>query len=65
VLRVLPLITRPFSSNPAAYRYLSESMRDWYDQHTLATLIAEAGWRDVEWLNLTFGAVALHRATNP
>jgi demethylmenaquinone methyltransferase / 2-methoxy-6-polyprenyl-1,4-benzoquinol methylase len=64
-LRLLPLITRPFSSNPAAYRYLTESMRGWYDQHTLATLIAKAGWREVEWLNLTFGAVALHRAVNP
>ena len=65
VLKILPLLTRPFSSNPAAYRYLAESMRDWYDQRTLATLIAGAGWRDVEWLDLTFGAVALHRATKP
>ncbi|HEU5469832.1 MAG TPA: demethylmenaquinone methyltransferase [Actinophytocola sp.] len=65
VLRGLPLLTRPFSSNPAAYRYLAESMRDWYDQRTLAGLIARAGWRDVEWLNLTFGVVALHRAVNP
>jgi demethylmenaquinone methyltransferase/2-methoxy-6-polyprenyl-1,4-benzoquinol methylase len=65
VLRLLPLITRPFSSNPEAYRYLAESMRDWYDQRTLAELIARAGWVNVEWLNLTFGAVALHRATNP
>jgi demethylmenaquinone methyltransferase/2-methoxy-6-polyprenyl-1,4-benzoquinol methylase len=65
LLRALPLITRPFSSNPAAYRYLAESMRDWHDQRTLAELIARAGWHDVEWLNLTFGAVALHRATRP
>lgn len=64
-LRLLPLITRPFSSNPAAYKYLAESMRDWHDQRTLATLIARSGWRDVEWLTLTFGAVALHRAVNP
>jgi demethylmenaquinone methyltransferase/2-methoxy-6-polyprenyl-1,4-benzoquinol methylase len=64
-LRALPLITRPFSSNPAAYRYLAESMRGWHDQRTLAELIATAGWHDVEWLNLTFGVVALHRATNP
>jgi demethylmenaquinone methyltransferase/2-methoxy-6-polyprenyl-1,4-benzoquinol methylase len=65
VLRALPLITRPFSSNPVAYRYLAESMRDWHDQRTLAELIAKAGWREVEWLDLTFGAVALHRAVRP
>ena len=65
MLRALPWITRPFSSNPQAYRYLAESMRDWHDQRSLAELIVAAGWREVEWLNLTFGAVALHRAVNP
>jgi len=49
----------------APYRYLAESMRHWHNQRTLAELIAKAGWRDVEWLNLTFGVVALHRATKP
>jgi demethylmenaquinone methyltransferase/2-methoxy-6-polyprenyl-1,4-benzoquinol methylase len=63
LLRALPLVARPFSSNAAAYRYLAESMRDWHDQRSLAELIARSGWRDVEWLNLTLGVVALHRAT--
>jgi demethylmenaquinone methyltransferase/2-methoxy-6-polyprenyl-1,4-benzoquinol methylase len=65
VLRLLPRITRPFSSNKDAYSYLAESMRDWHDQRALALLIAEAGWDEVEWLNLTFGVVALHRAVKP
>ncbi|TDV47020.1 demethylmenaquinone methyltransferase [Actinophytocola oryzae] len=65
VLALLPRITRPFSSNKAAYAYLAESMRDWHDQHALAVLIAEAGWDEVEWLNLTMGVVALHRAVKP
>ncbi|MFI7678663.1 demethylmenaquinone methyltransferase [Actinophytocola sp. NPDC049390] len=65
VLRLLPRITRPFSSNKEAYSYLAESMRDWHDQRELALLIAEAGWTEVEWLNLTFGVVALHRAVKP
>lgn len=65
VLRLLPKITRPFSSNKAAYAYLAESMRDWHDQRALALLMAEAGWDEVEWLNLTFGVVALHRAIKP
>lgn len=65
VLRGLPLVTRPFSSNGEAYAYLAESMRDWHDQRTVAEMIAEAGWGEVEWLNLTFGVVALHRAVKP
>ena len=65
VLRLLPRVTKPFSSNKEAYAYLAESMRDWHDQATLARLIAEAGWDEVEWLNLTFGVVALHRAVKP
>ena len=65
VLRLLPRITRPFSSNKDAYSYLAESMRDWHDQRELGLLITEAGWDEVEWLNLTFGVVALHRAVKP
>jgi demethylmenaquinone methyltransferase / 2-methoxy-6-polyprenyl-1,4-benzoquinol methylase len=65
VLRLLPFVTRPFSSNKDAYSYLAESMREWHDQRALALLIAEAGWDEVEWLNLTLGVVALHRAVKP
>lgn len=65
VLRMLPRISKPFSSNREAYTYLAESMRDWHDQRTLAEFVAKAGWAEVEWLNLTFGVVALHRAIRP
>jgi len=65
VLRLLPKVTRPFSSNKDAYSYLAESMRDWHDQRALAVLMTEAGWDEVEWLNLTLGVVALHRAIKP
>lgn len=50
------------SDNPAAYRYLGESILAWPDQEALATLMEEAGWVDIEWRNLTGGVVALHRA---
>jgi demethylmenaquinone methyltransferase / 2-methoxy-6-polyprenyl-1,4-benzoquinol methylase len=60
--RVAPAIARVVSSNPEAYRYLGESIKDWHSQRGLAELIAEAGWGEVEWMNLTFGVVALHRA---
>ncbi|TWF78172.1 demethylmenaquinone methyltransferase [Pseudonocardia hierapolitana] len=60
---VLPAIARRVSSNPEAYTYLGESIRDWPAQPELARRIAKAGWSDVAWRNLALGTVALHRAT--
>lgn len=63
LLAALPRMADLVSSNPAAYRYLAESILDWPDQPGLADLIASAGWSGVEWRNLSSGIVALHRAT--
>lgn len=63
LMRALPPIARRFSSNPDSYSYLAESIRSWPDQPSLATKIADSGWSDVEWRNLSGGIVALHRAT--
>jgi demethylmenaquinone methyltransferase/2-methoxy-6-polyprenyl-1,4-benzoquinol methylase len=65
ILRAMTLLGRFSSTNPEAYSYLAESMAAWPDQRTLAATIAAAGWRSVEWMNLTFGVVAIHRATKP
>jgi demethylmenaquinone methyltransferase/2-methoxy-6-polyprenyl-1,4-benzoquinol methylase len=65
LMRALPAIARRVSSNPDAYVYLAESIRSWPDQPRLAERIAEAGWVDVAWRNLTGGVVALHRARRP
>ncbi len=62
LMRALPPIARAVSSNPDAYVYLAESIRAWPDQSGLAARIADAGWHDVEWQNLSGGIVALHRA---
>lgn len=62
LMGALPGVARRLSSNPDAYVYLAESIRAWPDQEALSALIARAGWLDVEWLNLTGGIVALHRA---
>lgn len=62
--RVLPSLAKFAASNAPAYAYLAESIAAWPDQAALANLIAEAGWRTVEWKNLTGGVVALHRAWN-
>ena len=39
----------------------AESIQAWPDQRTLAGHLSEAGWRDVEWMNIHGGIVALHR----
>jgi demethylmenaquinone methyltransferase/2-methoxy-6-polyprenyl-1,4-benzoquinol methylase len=61
-MRALPTIARRVSSNPAAYGYLAESIREWPSQRELAGRVRAAGWADVAWRNLTGGIVALHRA---
>lgn len=57
---VLPALEK-FSSNDVAYDYLVESILAWHNQSELAQLMSRAGWRRVEWKNLTGGIVALHR----
>lgn len=59
---VLPAIAKRVSSNAEAYSYLGESIRDWSPQQELARRIADAGWGQVGWRDLSGGAVALHRA---
>lgn len=65
LMRALPVIATRVSSNPEAYRYLAESIREWPTQPQLAKRIAANGWTDVGWRNLTGGIVALHRARRP
>lgn len=65
LMRALPAIAQAVASNPEAYVYLAESIRDWPDQQGLARLMQQAGWSRVAFRNLTGGIVALHRAENP
>lgn len=62
LVAAIPKIASVVSSNPVAYDYLAESIQAWPDQSTLAAAIETAGWRQVEWRNLSSGIVALHRA---
>ncbi len=62
LVAAIPVIAGVVSSNRPAYEYLAESIQAWPDQAGLASLITAAGWRDVEWRNLSSGIVALHRA---
>ncbi|MDK8172642.1 demethylmenaquinone methyltransferase [Curtobacterium citreum] len=63
--RVLPGIARLSSSNPAAYRYLAESIEAWPDQQVLSQWLRGVGFTVVAHRNLTAGIVALHRGRKP
>ncbi|HUK70423.1 MAG TPA: demethylmenaquinone methyltransferase [Streptosporangiaceae bacterium] len=60
--RVLPSVASMVSSNPDAYSYLAESIKDWPDQAELARWLHAAGWSAVRWQNLSLGIVAVHSA---
>jgi demethylmenaquinone methyltransferase / 2-methoxy-6-polyprenyl-1,4-benzoquinol methylase len=62
LMKYLPQVATKVASNPEAYVYLAESIREWPDQQALSHLIQRAGWVDVQWRDLTGGVVALHRA---
>lgn len=62
LMRAVPAIARRASSNPEAYVYLAESIRNWPTQLELARRVAGAGWADVTWRNMSGGIVAMHRA---
>lgn len=61
----LPVVSKLASSNAVAYAYLSDSIHDWPDQHGVAVMMEAAGWKEIQWRNLTGGIVALHRAVRP
>jgi demethylmenaquinone methyltransferase / 2-methoxy-6-polyprenyl-1,4-benzoquinol methylase len=62
LMRTLPWIARRVATNSEAYVYLAESIRAWPAQDELARMIAESGWDEVRYRNLTGGIVALHVA---
>ncbi len=65
LMRALPAVARKVTSNPAAYVYLAESIRVWPNQEGLAGWVAETGWENCRYRNLSGGIVAVHRATKP
>ena len=58
----LPLMGRLVANDADSYRYLAESIRMHPDQETLASMMREAGFEDVNYQNMTGGIVALHKA---
>ena len=62
---VMPLVARAVSTDPEAYDYLADSIRDWPDQQTLSQWMRGVGFTRVAYRNLTAGVVALHRGHKP
>jgi demethylmenaquinone methyltransferase/2-methoxy-6-polyprenyl-1,4-benzoquinol methylase len=60
---VVPLLGALFASDPASYRYLHDSIRQFPPQTALAQELRDSGFREVYWRDLMFGIVALHVAT--
>ena len=57
---VIPRIGRAVTGDERSYRYLVESIRQHPDQEALRKMMAEAGFEDVYYHNLSGGVVALH-----
>lgn len=57
---LLPKTGEMVTGDSDSYRYLAESIRRHPDQQTLKSMIEEAGFSEVTYLNLTGGIVALH-----
>ncbi len=58
--KLLPKIGKFVAKDEDSYRYLAESIRMHPDQHTLQSMMEQAGFDEVRHVNLTGGIVALH-----
>jgi demethylmenaquinone methyltransferase/2-methoxy-6-polyprenyl-1,4-benzoquinol methylase len=63
--RVLPLLGRIISRDPAAYTYLPESVARFPRPPRMIELIAAAGFTAPSWTPYTLGIAGLYRATKP
>ena len=63
--RLLPHAARLFSRNPAAYRYLGDSIMQFPAPHRFVRLMDAAGLRGIEKYSLTLGITYLYIGINP
>ena len=59
--KLLPKMGEIVANDSESYKYLAESIRMHPDQQTLAGMMENVGFEQVEFYNLTQGVVALHR----
>ena len=62
---VIPRLGAWVAGNPAAYRYLVESIRNFPDQQGFVAMLEAAGLAAVGWRNLSFGIACIHRGIKP
>ncbi len=60
---ILPRLARRFSSNPAAYRYLADSIMNFPTPDEFTALMEDVGIENVDAYSLTFGVTYLHVGT--
>jgi demethylmenaquinone methyltransferase/2-methoxy-6-polyprenyl-1,4-benzoquinol methylase len=58
--RVVPLLARALGADSSAYTYLPQSARAFPPPDALARIMQEAGWEQVRYTLLGFGAAAVH-----
>jgi demethylmenaquinone methyltransferase/2-methoxy-6-polyprenyl-1,4-benzoquinol methylase len=63
LINFVPMVSRVFGSDPAAYQYLGNTVKDFPSPPELVRLIESAGWRDVSYQTLAGGIVAIHRGS--
>lgn len=63
--KFMPWLGSKIAGDADSYRYLAESIRMHPDQSTLAGMMRQAGMKEVNWINLTFGICALHIGIKP
>lgn len=57
---IIPKIGKCIARDEGAYRYLSESIRQFPDQDKFAAMIKNANYKNANYRNLTGGVVAIH-----
>ena len=58
----LPIFGKLFAGNSAAYAYILESLQHYPAQQAVAAKMAEAGWKNIQVVNLIGGIMSIHRA---
>jgi len=59
--KFVPLVSRILGSDPAAYEYLGNTIKDFPLPSELGNLIASVGWKEVSHKKMAGGIVAIHR----
>ncbi len=63
--RIIPTLVKMVTPACDAYDYLAESILGWHSKEELSATIAEQGWDDVRFAQVTSGIVAIHSGVKP